>query len=98
MMEAAFALLRLYQVDGDENWLNLVKHLFEKFIKQNYWKYHDHWLSYCTNELVKLNHEEKYYIFGMKNAAGHLDYIKQGNYISYIFRNACSDIQTCTIS
>ncbi|WP_394877418.1 poly(glycerol-phosphate) alpha-glucosyltransferase [Mammaliicoccus lentus] len=75
--EAAFALLRLYQVDGDENWLNLVKHLFEKFIKQNYWKYHDHWLSYCTNELVKLNHEEKYYIFGMKNAAGHLDYIKQ---------------------
>src|SRR5699024_12765430 len=75
--EAAFALLRLYQIDGDENWLNRVKHLFEKYIKQNYWKYHDHWLSNCTNELVKVNHEEKYYILGMKNADDHLDYIKQ---------------------
>uniref|UniRef100_UPI00036188A6 hypothetical protein n=1 Tax=Mammaliicoccus vitulinus TaxID=71237 RepID=UPI00036188A6 len=50
--EAALALLRLYQIDYNEKWLNTVKMLFEMFIEKKYWKYHDHWLGYCTNELV----------------------------------------------
>lgn len=75
--EAALALLRLYQIDKNINWLNTVELLFERFISENYWKYHDHWLAYCCNELVKINPKEKYFKFGMQNAAGYLDYIYQ---------------------
>lgn len=73
--EAALALLRLYQVDQNEKWLNAVIRMFDKFIAQNYWKYHDHWLSYCTNELVKIKPEARYIEFGLKNVSGYLDYI-----------------------
>lgn len=73
--EAALALLRLYQIDGNDKWLNAVKGLFDKFINQDYWKYHDHWLGYCTNELVQLADKKEYYIFGIKNVAGYLDFI-----------------------
>ncbi|MCJ0965374.1 poly(glycerol-phosphate) alpha-glucosyltransferase [Mammaliicoccus sciuri] len=73
--EAALALLRLYQIDKDEKWLNIVKKLFEKFIKNDYWKYHDHWLGYCTNELVQIDPQEKYYKFGIQNVSSYLDYI-----------------------
>ncbi|HEC2145586.1 TPA: poly(glycerol-phosphate) alpha-glucosyltransferase [Staphylococcus delphini] len=73
--EAALALLRLYQVDQNEKWLNAVVQMFDKFIAQDYWKYHDHWLSYCTNELVKIKPEARYIEFGLKNVSGYLDYI-----------------------
>ena len=73
--EAALALLRLYQIDGNEKWLNAVKKLFEMFIKKDYWKHHDHWLGYCTNELVKVSPEAKYIEFGLKNTSGHLEFI-----------------------
>lgn len=73
--EAALALLRLYQIDGDAKWLNAVKRLFEMFIEKDYWKHHDHWLGYCTNELVKVSPDAKYIEFGLKNASGHLEFI-----------------------
>lgn len=75
--EAALALLRLYQRDGNEKWLDIVKVMFEKFIAKDYWKYHDHWLGYCTNELVQISPDERYFELGIKNVAGHLDYIYQ---------------------
>ncbi|MDZ5711358.1 hypothetical protein [Jeotgalibacillus haloalkalitolerans] len=58
--EAALALLRLYQIDKNEQWLNAVKILFERFIKKDYWKYHDHWLGYCTYELVQIVDDPRY--------------------------------------
>lgn len=73
--EAALALLRLYQIDQNEKWLNAVVQMFDKFIAQKYWKYHDHWLSYCTNELVKIKPEARYIEFGLKNVSGYLDFI-----------------------
>ena len=33
--EAALALLRLYQIDHNEEWLNAIKMLFEMFIEKN---------------------------------------------------------------
>lgn len=74
--EAALALLRLYQLDGNINWLNTVKSLFDYFISHDYWQYHDHWLGYCTNELVQIEPKEKYYRFGIQNVSGYLDYMK----------------------
>lgn len=73
--EAALGLLRLYQLNGDENLLELVKLMFEHFILKGYEKYHDHWLSYCTNELTKICPEEKYFKFGLSNYLKHMKFI-----------------------
>ena len=74
--EAALALLRLYQRDKNELWLKTVENLMDRFIEKKYWQYHDHWLGYCTNELVQINPQEKYFEFGIKNVNTYLNYIK----------------------
>lgn len=73
--EAAFGLMRLYQIDENPEWLEYVKILFDHFIENDYWKYSDHWLSYCTYELSKIEPSEKYFEFGLKNISKRLDYI-----------------------
>ncbi|MDI3454683.1 poly alpha-glucosyltransferase [Acinetobacter sp. V89_4] len=74
--EAALALLRLYQTNEDSRLLETVKLMFECFIEKRYEKYHDHWLSYCTNELTKICPEDKYFIFGLNNYLKHFIFIK----------------------
>ncbi len=74
--EAALALLRLYQINQDKRLLDTVKLMFENFIHKRYEKYHDHWLSYCTNELTKMCPEEKYFIFGLNNYLKHFIFIR----------------------
>lgn len=73
--EAIFALLRLYAIDQDEHWLNEVKKTFDYFIKNEYWKYHDHWLSYAANELTIYEPKDDYFIFGLKNSQERLNFI-----------------------
>lgn len=74
--EAALALLRLYQINQDSRLLETVKLMFKCFIEKRYEKYHDHWLSYCTNELTKICPEEKYFIFGLNNYLKHFIFIR----------------------
>lgn len=73
--EAIFSLLRLYAIDQESLWLNEVKHTFDYFIANNYWKNHDHWLSYAANELTIYEPEDKYFIFGLKNCNDRLNFI-----------------------
>lgn len=74
--EAALGLLRLYQIHQNPILLETVKLMFEHFITKKYDKYHDHWLSYCTNELTKICPEKKYFEFGLNNYLKHMDFIK----------------------
>ncbi|MDW2886744.1 poly(glycerol-phosphate) alpha-glucosyltransferase [Exiguobacterium artemiae] len=73
--EAAFALLRLYEQDRDERFLTSVIRAFDYFLEREYWKYHDHWLSYSINELTKYRPEDRYYMFGLQNVAPKLNFI-----------------------
>lgn len=75
--EAAFALLRLYQQHADEKLFITVRKMFDRFIVEKYERFHDHWLSYCVNELTKICPEEKYFEFGLKNYSRHLFFIRQ---------------------
>ncbi len=73
--EAIFALLRLYAFNKNEYWLDEVKKTFDYFIANDYWKHHDHWLSYAANELTIYAPEDKYFIFGLKNCNQRLNFI-----------------------
>lgn len=75
--EAALGLLRLYQINQDPKLLQTVKLMFEHFIEKKYDKYHDHWLSYCTNELTKICPEDKYFEFGLNNYLKHMKFIAE---------------------
>ncbi|HHQ1174611.1 TPA: poly(glycerol-phosphate) alpha-glucosyltransferase [Listeria innocua] len=73
--EAVFGLLRLYEIDRDSKWLDAAAKSFNHFIQDKYWQNHDHWLSYCANEITKYIKGEAYYEFGLQNAFDNLPFI-----------------------
>jgi hypothetical protein len=73
--EAAFGLLRLYDLTRDPRWLNAVHQAMDHFIASEHWRAHDHWLGYCITEFTQHVPEEKYFLFGIQNVREHLNFV-----------------------
>lgn len=73
--EAVFALLRLFALDKREEWLEESRKSLDYFIDNDYWKHHDHWLGYASNEITDYIPADKYFEFGLRNCQGRLNFI-----------------------
>lgn len=73
--EILFSLLRAYEILGNKDFFAICQGLMDQFVANDYQKYHDHWLSYATNEMLKHSQTEEYYRFGIKNALDNIDFI-----------------------
>lgn len=84
--EATFALCRLYNLTGDERWLNAAKSAVEHFIKADYVQYKDHWVAYTMNEITQYVDDERYYTFALRNAQENLNriYNRDTTYHTYL--------------
>ena len=74
--EAVFALARLYSITKDKRWLDAACTAVDRFIREDYTKYRDHWVAYAMNEVTKYVPEERYYEFALKNAQLNLKRIR----------------------
>ncbi len=75
--ECLFALCRLYGLTKEKRWLDAAEKIADRFIRDDYTQYKDHWASYGFNELTKYSRKEKYFEFGLKNVQLNLKKISQ---------------------
>ena len=84
--EAAYALSLLYEMTGDERWLEAAVSAVENFIREDYTRYRDHWVAYAMNEVTKHVPEQRYFTFALRNVQENLQaiYHRDTSYHTYL--------------
>lgn len=84
--EAAYALVKAYEITDDAKYLDAAKLSIDYFIEKDYVIYRDHWLAYAMNEFTKFVQEEKYFTFALRNAWENREMIRkqQTSYHTYL--------------
>lgn len=84
--ESAYALIKSYDITGNNAYLDAARRSIDYFINKNYVVYRDHWLAYAMNEFTRFVHEEKYYTFALRNAWENRERIRkqQTSYHTYL--------------
>ena len=74
--EATFALCRLYGLTGEARWLEAARAAVDRFIREDYTQYRDHWVAYAMNEITRyIPDNPDYYAFALANAQKNLEFI-----------------------
>ena len=66
--ECTFGLTRLYNLTGEQKWLDAACRAIDHFIDKDYTQYRDHWVAYSLNEVTKVLDRQDYYEFSLANA------------------------------
>ena len=66
--ECTFGLTRLYNLTGEQKWLDAACRAIDHFIDKDYTQYRDHWVAYSLNEVTKVLDRQDYYDFALANA------------------------------
>lgn len=66
--ECTFGLTRLYNLTGEQKWLDGACKAIDHFIAEDYTQYRDHWVAYSLNEVTKVLDRQDYYDFALANA------------------------------
>ena len=84
--ESAYALIKAYDITGNNAYLDAARRSIDYFINKNYVVYRDHWLAYAMNEFTRFVHVEKYYTFALRNAWENRERIRkqQTSYHTYL--------------
>lgn len=73
--EAAFGLMRLYDLTGDARWLAAVERAFGHFVRAGHARAHDHWLAYAAEALTRHRPDDAWFRFGIDNIRDYLDFV-----------------------
>ena len=77
--EAVLGLCSLYSLVNDNKYYESATLSVEYFIDNNYYVHNDHWISYAFNAYTKLNKDEKYLSFALKNVWNNYEDLKYEN-------------------
>lgn len=75
--EITFALARYYQLTHSEEAKTMLQESLDFMVKNNYGRFHDHWISYAVNEaLIIFGNNTDYMKLGIHNSFTYLDFIE----------------------
>jgi len=83
--EAVFSLMRLYKITRSKNLLKVIELIVDNFVIEEYQKYHDHWLSYCINELTEELPKVEYFKLGIENYTKHFKFLIERKTVNATF-------------
>ncbi|SMP56568.1 glycosyl hydrolase family 88 [Anoxynatronum buryatiense] len=84
--ESAYALALLYEMTGNDKWLDAARSAVENFIREDYTRHRDHWVAYALNEVTRHDPNQRYYEFALRNVQENLNaiYHRDTSYHTYL--------------